>query len=118
VYADDEFAYIGRGNAYRNMGLYREAILDYTDALRNNNLSDAALHGRAMSKFQIGEFRSAIVDYSRAIEINPVKEVYFNRAFARLAFNDKDGACEDFQKAAEMGLVKAKSEAITKACGR
>jgi tetratricopeptide (TPR) repeat protein len=98
------------------MSKYKEAIFDYTEALRNNNLSDAALHGRAMSKFQIGEFKSAIVDYSRAIELNPVKEIYFNRAFARLAFNDKNGACEDFKQSAAMGLAKAKSDTILKAC--
>jgi tetratricopeptide (TPR) repeat protein len=118
AFPDDEYAFIGRGNAHRNIGKYKEAINDYTEALRQNNLNDVALHGRAMCKFQIGEFRSAIVDYSRAIELNPLKETYFNRAFARLAFNDKIGACEDFQKAADMGLSKAKSETILKACGK
>jgi hypothetical protein len=33
-----------------------------------------------------------------------------------LAFGDKNAACEDFQKAASMGLIKARSEAILKLC--
>ena len=115
-YPDDDVAYMGRANAYRNLGKYKNAIDDYTEAIRFNSKNDQGFHGRAMSKFQSGSFRSAILDFGKAIDLMPQKETYFNRAFAKLAFGDKDGACEDFYQAAQMGLYKANSEAIVKLC--
>jgi len=50
----------------------------------------------------------AIADFTEVIKLNPtVARPYFNRGVSTIKLGDKDGACNDWKKAAELKHEKA-----------
>ena len=50
------------------------------------------------------DYQGAIADYNKALEINPQNASnYVNRGIARELVNDRQGACDDWRKAANLG---------------
>lgn len=83
-----------------------ELAPDFTDAIVN----------RAANKDEAGEYQDAIIDYTRVIELEPENAMaYFNRGNSRFNLNDKNGACQDWHKAQELGAPYAQ-ERIDKEC--
>ncbi|MFF7588838.1 tetratricopeptide repeat protein [Kitasatospora purpeofusca] len=63
-------AYSGRAMTYRAMGLYSEAVADFTRAIEFDQ--DASDHiGRGYTYQLMGNFDEALTDYTNAIELTP-----------------------------------------------
>jgi tetratricopeptide (TPR) repeat protein len=64
-------AYIGRGDVYFGLKEYKEAIVDYSQAisLRPDKAKDA-YYKRGLVYFKLGQYEKAIADHSLAIEID------------------------------------------------
>lgn len=63
-----------------------------------------ALNNRGLAYFSAGEAALATVDFTRAIELNPYDpNLFYNRALAREAQGDIDGAYDDFSQVIALG---------------
>merc|ERR1712003_142766 len=64
-------------------GLYRDAIVYYTRALRYTPLNEKLLSNRSAGYFQISKFQLALEDASKAVELEPNwPKSYFRKARA------------------------------------
>ena len=115
-------AYNNRGNSKYYLKDYEGAIADYTKAIEINPKYLNAINNRGNSKLELKNYEGAIADYTNAIEINPenstayayrgmAKEMFEKRNFFRhliFIFNgDLKGACDDWEKASELGYEEA-----------
>jgi tetratricopeptide (TPR) repeat protein len=100
-------AYNNRGEVYRGLGNYRQAIEDYDRAIEIKPRHVAAYNNRGNAYDGLGNYRQAIEDYDRAIEINPsYAEPYYNRGVCYLNHGDNIFSCRDARKACELGNCK------------
>ena len=99
-------AYNNRGSAKDDLGDYQGAIDDYDKAIEINPQNADAYNNRGVAKGNLEDYQGAIADYTKAIEIDPQHaNAYGNRGFSKgVGFQDSDGACSDFKKAASLGL--------------
>ena len=102
---NDSQAYYNRGLAKHNLEDYYGAISDYTKAIEIDPRNTDALDNRGLAKHNLEDYYGAISDYTRVIEINPDDGfTYSNRGITKgIGFNDDEGACDDFKKAASLG---------------
>ena len=99
-------------------GKFEDAISIYNKAILSNPTVSKAYFNRGACKANSFEFNEAIKDYDKAIEINSeYKEAFRNRGIAKInVLNSKKSnasekltpdqtksACEDFNKAAQLG---------------
>ena len=97
--------YCDRGRLYYDKADFRQAISDYTRALRINPRYAEAYHNRGMAYFYLGNFQQAISDYNRALRINPkYAQAYGNRGIAYYNKGDYHKAWEDVLKGQELGM--------------
>lgn len=84
LYPDSAFvAYGNRGVAYYEIGMYREAIDDYTAAVNINHYFVPAYNNRGNAFRMLGDLDKAISDYTKAVEIRPTyADAYYNRGTA------------------------------------
>ena len=55
-----------------------------------------------------GEFQEALDDFNKTIELDPgYSNAWHNRGLSHYQLNQHDLACEDWQKAKELGFAKA-----------
>jgi tetratricopeptide (TPR) repeat protein/S1-C subfamily serine protease len=79
---------------------YKQAIADFTEAIRLKPDFALAYNNRAFARLQNKDDKGAIGDYNEAIRFNPNNALlHVNRGFARLQNKDDKGAIEDFQQA-------------------
>lgn len=75
-------AYYIRGTINRDLGRYKEAILDFDEAIKHNQYNAKYYNTRGMLYFRLQDGYSAVADFTRAIkEKNDYAMAYFNRAF-------------------------------------
>ena len=75
-------AYYVRGTINRDEGRYKEAILDFDEALKNNKYSAKYYNTRGMLYFRLQDGYMAVADFTAAIkEKNDFATAYYNRAF-------------------------------------
>jgi serine/threonine-protein kinase len=83
-----------------------KALADYTQLLQLELEPQErllALNNRGWAHAQQGDFAAALQDYTQAITLDPAHfKLYLNRALARLALGDWQGACQDFQTALQL----------------
>ncbi len=103
--------YNKRGLAKYDSDYISGAIADFTKAIEINpnyakayyNRGEAYL-SRAEEKDDLDDYSVAIADFTKAIEINPkYAEAYLSRGVAKCDSGDEAGACEDWNKAGELG---------------
>jgi len=112
----DELAYFNRAKEFVKIGKFEQAIDDYSKAitLNPNNVEYYFLRGEL--KVGVGEFLSAAADYTKIISLEPYNgNAYYNRAISYANINLKDNACDDLNRAAELGFFEA-YEVINKYC--
>jgi tetratricopeptide (TPR) repeat protein len=109
--ANSYWAYKERASAYRQLGLYTEAIRNYLKALEINSNYAQAYNGLAIC-YDDGKisFDKAILNYSRAIELEPHSGTYiYNRGACLFDNGFKEKARADFLKADSLRKPEAKS---------
>jgi tetratricopeptide (TPR) repeat protein len=96
-------AYNNRGNVYKDLGNYRQAIEDYDRAIEINPGFAAAYNNRGIAYKGLGNYRQTMEDYNRAIESNPdYAEAYNNRGNAYKDLGNYRQAIEDYNRAIEI----------------
>ena len=95
--------YYCRGNAYSDLGNYRQAIEDLNRAIEIKPDYVMAYTSRGVAYIYLGNYRQAIEDLNRVIAIRPsYAEAYNNRGAAYKGFGNYRQAIEDFNKAIEI----------------
>ena len=99
-------------------GNFKEAIASYDKAIASNPTVAKTFYNRGASKANSSDFEGAIEDYNEAIALNDeYREAYRNRGIAKinllnrakanpaekLTLEQTQSACEDFNKAAQLG---------------
>jgi len=84
-------ALINRGVAFRNLGEYKLAIVDYTTALKHAPKDALIYANRANARRELGEFKSAMADANQAIKLDPARPASF---YTRGAVYEADGKFE------------------------
>lgn len=92
-------AYLGRGNANRELGRMQEAMRDFDAALRLKPDYGEAYHVRGNANRQMGRSEAAIKDYSSALRLIPDNiRAYNNRGRTYAKLGQYDQAVADFRK--------------------
>ncbi len=95
-----------KGDSYQDKGQWDKAIAEYNKAIELNPEYAEAYYNRGTAYAQgKGQFDQAISDFTKAIELNPKHaKAYNNRGITYYKLDQSDHACDDFQKACELGL--------------
>ncbi len=94
----DTQALLLRGNAYRELGDFSQAMDNYNQALGIDPELAAVYHNRALTYMKQGDSTAALADFARAIEIAPTfGPAYRNRAELQLAAGNTAAAALDLQ---------------------
>lgn len=81
---------------------YKEAVDDFSEALKRDTGFIQAYENRGVAKYYLEDYYGAIEDFTIALEINPEDfNTYGRRGWARFRLQDCRGAIEDFTKALE-----------------
>jgi len=97
-------AYNNRGNAYREMKKYREALQDYNQAISIDPRFVVAYNNRGNVYFDQQNYQMAIRDYNKAISLDSsYQRAYLNRGLAYQRLKRNDLACQDFTRACQLG---------------
>ena len=84
---------------------YLIAITELTESINHNAQIPETYYNRAFAYAKIKSNYKAIEDLNIAILKRPLyAEAYYNRGLLKLLINDKEGAKNDFSKAAEQGI--------------
>jgi tetratricopeptide (TPR) repeat protein len=108
-------AIYNRGLLKHELGDYRGAISDLTygiDLEAINVMCEIPLshlyNQRGMAEGMLNNLKNAFNDFNIAIRLDPLHELaYYNRGIVRFKLGDKEGACLDWSKAGELGLIEA-----------
>lgn len=109
-------AYFNRGNAYMNMEMFTDAIRDYNMVTQlNPDHADAAFSAilcMISLNYQTEEILSSLNVFIQRFP--DVPDAYYFRGII-FSDNDRDQACSDFKKAAELGHEESKA-IVVRAC--
>lgn len=118
--------YYNRGNSLDELGLYREAVEDFTQALAildQTGFSDPELlskihNNRGISLENLDRRDEAISEYSAAIKDDPQwSSPYYNRGLAFESQGNLNKAGKDYEVAAKLGNHEASNKLRTLASG-
>ena len=101
---DSASAFLNRGDTYKDLELYTEAIADYTESLKLNPDFIWALRNRGYILYRYLNLpESAIKDLNKAIELDPnAAWSYMSRGAVYIGIKDYSKAKEDYTKALEL----------------
>lgn len=104
-----------KGLALYSQEKHQQAFDEFTKAIKlNSNYYEAYLY-RAYACEGLGQPKSAIYDYGQAIRVKPSEGLaYYRSGLLKQEGGDSNGACNDFKKAAELGIEDA--EGYAEAC--
>jgi tetratricopeptide (TPR) repeat protein len=93
-------AYIARGEAQADAGADRQALADFTGAIKIQKDNAAAFAGRGRAKFSLGNLQAAIRDFDQAIRLSPAYgDYYVQRGHVYRVIGQPDPALRDFNEA-------------------
>lgn len=96
-------AWAHRGEAYARKGMTKEAVDNFTRAIKIKPDLTVAWLGRGMARLVERRFDDAIADYSTAIGLDPKDtSSYVARGYAYLVKNEPKRAISDFTKALQV----------------
>lgn len=101
--------HFNKGNHKYREGDVDGALNEFTIAIRLNPRHSKAFLNRAyIQAVEKMDYQSAIRDFSNAIELDPgYSEAYLGRGSSRYSLHDRDGALEDWRRAASLGNRQA-----------
>lgn len=83
-------------------------VMEYLNKSIENYETAEALTARGQLKVQIADMMSAMEDYERAVELkDDYPNSFFNRGALYYIFGDREKACADWKRAADLGLEQA-----------
>ncbi|KAA3436070.1 tetratricopeptide repeat protein [Rufibacter hautae] len=92
---NDQAYLLGRGNAFLEIGAYKEALKDFDAILMNGNSTDA-LYGRAVGKYYLDDFFGAIRDLDEVVAVSPQhSKALCNRGIVKLELNQLEESVTD-----------------------
>lgn len=110
-------AYNNRGYAHLLSGSYRRAIEDFSVCIRRNPSNYKAYNNRGIAYYKTKDFDLSILDFDKAISLKDDYGIaYLHRGNLKEMLDDDAGACEDWTKAAAMGVKQA--EGCLKNCDK
>jgi tetratricopeptide (TPR) repeat protein len=93
-------AYRSRAAAYAERASTREAIADYSEALRLKADDSPSYYGRGQARLALNQVDGAIADFTQAIRFSGASPgLYVARGYAQLVKGDADEAIADFSVA-------------------
>jgi tetratricopeptide (TPR) repeat protein len=96
-------AYNNRGNAYSDMGEYRDAIADYTLAIavsKDNAVTASAWFNRGNALLRLDDISGAIESYDKTLQLTPEHaNALHNRGYSYSLLGDLKLAVRDFDSA-------------------
>jgi tetratricopeptide (TPR) repeat protein len=105
-----------KGYAKEHKNDYEGAIIDFTNAIKDNAYHSKAYNHRGFCKGMLGNFTGELEDCSKAIDLDKLYgNAYYNRGEAKHELYDSIGACNDYQKAFDAGYKDAQ-DAIDEYC--
>ncbi len=112
VYIDanskDEEARISRAMARINTNDFTNAVVDLDEAIKMNPKNPVSWCYRGLAKGSNKQVVEGIKDIDYSIKLKfDYSTAYVNRAALKMAAKDKQGACDDLQKADSLGNVMA-----------
>jgi tetratricopeptide (TPR) repeat protein len=112
----DELAYFNRAKEFAKIEMFEQAIDDYSMAIILNPSNVEYYFLRGELKVVAAEFLSAAADYTKIISLQPDNgNAYYNRGICYANINLKNSACDDLNRAGELGFFEA-YEVIRKFC--
>lgn len=112
VYIDaipkEEEAYVMRAAALINCNDFTKAIIDLDEAIKLNPKNHVSYCYRGLAKGSNKQIIEGIKDLDYSIKLKfDYAEAFVNRAALKMAAKDKQGACNDLQKADSLGNEQA-----------
>ena len=102
--------YYNRGNAYRALKKYRQAIANYDHSIRLNPLFVYAYINRGVTYRHLRQYQKAIANYKQAVRLDPkIALTYLNRANAYVGLNKYRKAIDDYDQAIRLNPRYAKA---------
>jgi tetratricopeptide (TPR) repeat protein len=107
---NDEMTFNNRGYLFQKQKKYSNAIDDYTRAINLDPEYISAIVNRGITYMEMGEYKNAKKDFEKSVILDP-SEAGLRRflALSKLSLDDKQGACEDFQLAIQMGDIQSEN---------
>lgn len=103
----DSVSILGIGQVYFDMGDYTRAMEYYNKAVDAGPKYGLAYYNRGTLYGMQQQFIPAVDDLNLSIKLDPNNSnAYLNRGLAYYFLKQLDAACEDWHKAADMGLEK------------
>jgi tetratricopeptide (TPR) repeat protein len=100
----NEYALTYRGASKLNVNDFSGAIKDLDEAIKLNPKSYVAYNFRGTAKGGLKQNIEALKDFDYCIKLKlDYPSVYVNRAAIKMASKDRKGACEDLNKADQLG---------------
>jgi tetratricopeptide (TPR) repeat protein len=91
--------YLQSGNELFSVKHFRDAILDYDDAIRLDPKNGYAYFYRGYSKANLEDYEGAILDFNEAIKRDSENGLaYYKRGFSKWKLGDYLGAMLDYTK--------------------
>ena len=101
---NDAVSFHNRAYVYQMMEDNTKAITDYTRSVILDPTFVSSYVNRGILEMQRGNFDASIQDFQTGIRLDPKKgEIRRLLGLAKLNVNDKQGACDDFKIAKELG---------------
>jgi len=92
--------YKARGDSHWNLKNYKQAINDYTQAIKIDDKNAIYYNARGNTYFQLKDYKQAINDYTQAIKLDTKNASYYNlRGFAYFQLKDYKQAIDDWNQA-------------------
>ncbi|NLR94210.1 MULTISPECIES: tetratricopeptide repeat protein [Flammeovirga] len=109
IFYDSAFvdAYNNRGLIYLKFEDFVEAENDFSSAITHGiHLHKEALNNRAITRYLTGRFSESLTDINTLINNYPYyANAYITRGNIKERLHDDAGACSDWHKAAELGML-------------
>ena len=99
-----------RGIVYLTTGLYRRAVEDFSACISINPTHYLFYNNRGIAYYKLKEFELSLADFDRTISLKPDYGVAFlHRGNIKDMLDNMSGACEDWNRAAELGVRQAEN---------